>query len=159
WSVLGFGVFLLLMIHSRFFRRQVADAGLLLWRGARGLLYDLPAGFLSLGPVRAFFTSRAYVLVYLWVLKPLIWAAFVFFALYLLGAGPVAAGAAAAGAFAAVSVLLHSRLGMHLEEAAGDWAARAWRLVRVDLLPGLFRLVLYFFRRLVEDVERLLYTV
>jgi hypothetical protein len=150
---------LLLLIHSRSFRRQVADAGVLLWRAARGLFYDLPVGFLSLGPVRAFFTSRAYVLVYLWVIKPLIWAALVFFTLYLVGVNLLAAAAGAAGMFLAVSLLLHSRLGMRLEEAAGDWAARGWRLVRVDLLPGLFRLVLYFFRRLVEYVERLLYTV
>jgi hypothetical protein len=57
------------------------------------------------------------------------------------------------------SLVLHSRLGLYLEEVAADRLVRVWRLLRADLLPGLFRWVLYFFRRLVENVERVLYTV
>ena len=36
---------------------------------------------------------------------------------------------------------------------------RTWQLFSNDLIPGLFRLIMAFFRRLLDDVERLLYTV
>ena len=36
---------------------------------------------------------------------------------------------------------------------------RSWQLFSNDLIPGLFRLIMAFFRRLLDDVERLLYTV
>ena len=56
-------------------------------------------------------------------------------------------------------MLLHSRAGTRLEEAWGDVLLRTWQLFSNDLIPGVFRLILAFFRRLLDDVERLLYTV
>jgi hypothetical protein len=159
WTLLPLGLFLLLLFHVPAFRRQVAGGLLLLWRLVRGLLYDLPAAFLRLPAVRAFFGSRAYLLTYQYALKPLFWSALIGLTVFLCGAGEVASLAAGGAAFVPVSLLLHSRLGLRLEEACADAAARWWRLFRVDVLPGLFRLVLDFFRRRVEGVERLLYAV
>jgi hypothetical protein len=63
------------------------------------------------------------------------------------------------GAFVLASFLLRSRWGLLLEETATDWLVRTWHLVRSDLVPGLVRWILYVFRRLVDGVERVLYTV
>ena len=68
-------VFLLLLFHVPWFRRQVVAVCRLLWRVVRGLLYDLPRAVLRLPAVRAVLESRAYLLVYLLVLKPLLWSA------------------------------------------------------------------------------------
>ena len=107
----------------------------------------------------AFFQSRTYLLFYLVVLKPLLWAAPVALVLHLFGADPWVTATASAAVFLAAEVLLHSRLGMHVEEACGDAALRGWRLFSRDMIPGLFGLILAFFRRLLDGVERLLYTV
>ncbi len=159
YSFLTIAIFLLLILHVPRFRRLVFAALRLLWRIVRGVLYDLPAGFMRLAPVRAFFQSRAYLLFYLVVLKPLLLTAPVALILYLLHVDPTAVATAWAGLFLAAEVLLHSRLGMHIEEAFGDATLRGWRLFSRNMIPGLFGLILAFFRRLLDGVERLLYTV
>jgi hypothetical protein len=163
WTLLPLGVplgvLLLLLFHVPAFRRQVVEGLRLPWRVVRGLCYDLPAAFLRLPAVRAFFGSRVYQLTYQYALKPLFWSALIGFTAYLCGADVLLSLAAGGAGFVAASLLLHSRLGLRLEEACADAAARWWRLFRVDVLPGLFRLVLYFFQWLVEGVERLLYAV
>jgi hypothetical protein len=152
-------VFLLLILHVPWFRRKVFAVFRLLWLIVRGVFYDLPAGFLRLSLVRAFFGSRAYLRFYLLVLKPLALSAPPALILYWFGADPSVVLIAWAGLLLAVVVLLHSRLGMQIEEAFGGAALRGWRLFSRNLIPGLFALILAFFRRLLDDVERLLYTV
>ena len=159
YSFLTTAIFLLLLLHVPRFRRLVVAALRLLWRVVRGVFYDLPAGFMRLSPVRAFFQSRAYLLFYLVVLKPLLLTAPVALILVLLHVDPTAVATAWAGLFLAAEVLLHSRLGMHVEEAVGDATLRGWRLFSRNMIPGLFGLILAFFRRLLDGVERLLYTV
>ena len=36
---------------------------------------------------------------------------------------------------------------------------RGWQLVSVDVIPGLFRSIMFAFSRLLEGVERIIYTV
>jgi hypothetical protein len=62
-----------------------------------------------------------------------------------------------AGVFLLASVLVNSRLGQHVEEVCTDRAVRTWDLFSRDVVPGLFRLVMSLFKRLLEDVERVLY--
>ncbi len=109
--------------------------------------------------MRRVLQSRPYLLFYQYLFKPLLPAGLAGLGVYLAGRRPVPALATAAGAFLVASVVLHSRLGMYLEEVGADALVRTWHLIRSDLLPGLVRWVLFVFRRLVEDVERLLYTV
>ncbi len=152
-------IILLLLLHVPWFRRRVFAACRLLWRIVRGVFYDLPAAFMRLPAVRAFFQSRPYLLFYLVVLKPLLWTVPVALVLVLFGVDSTAVVVASAVVFLVVEVLLHSRLGMHIEEAFGDAALRGWRLFSRNMVPGLIGLILAFFRRLLDDVERLLYTV
>jgi hypothetical protein len=155
----GLGIFFLLLLHVAPFRRAVLACLQGAWRGVRGLFYDLPLALVAVPWVRRVLQSRPYLLFYQYVCKPLVPAVAAWLGVYLAWRQPVLSGAAAAGVFAAVSVLLHSRLGTYLEEVCADGLVRTWYLVRSDLLPGLVRWVLFVFRRLVEDVERLLYTV
>ena len=153
------GLFLLCLFHVAWFRRRVSGALHLLWCVVRGVFYDLPVGVMKLPPVRAVFQSQAYLTLYQYVLKPLFWSALVALAASLYGAGFSLVVGSGTAAFLIAELLLHSRLGMRLEEMCGDALLRSWRLFSRDLIPGLIGAILGFFRRLLDDVERLLYTV
>ncbi len=131
----------------------------LLWLAVRGVFYDLPLAVMRLPPVRALFQSRAYLTCYQYILKPLFWGALVALACFLWGGSLTVVAVLGAAASLTAEVLSHSRLGMHLEEAFGDALLRSWRLFSRDLIPGLIGAILGFFRRVLDDVERLLYTV
>ncbi len=47
---------------------------------------------------------------------------------------------------------------MLIEEVGTDSLVRTWHLIRTDIVPGLVRWVIYLFRRLQEEVERLIYS-
>jgi hypothetical protein len=153
------GVFLLAVFHLVWFRRRVAGALRLLWRIVRGVFYDLPAAVMNQPLARALFQSRVYLLTYQYGVKPFVGAALGALALYLLGVKPSISLTAGLVLFFSLEVLLHSRTGLRLEEIWGDVVLRAWQLFSNDLIPGVFRLILAFFRRMLDDVERLLYTV
>jgi hypothetical protein len=159
YSFLGLAFFLLPMLHLGAFRHGVFRALYLLWRGLRGVLYDLPAGFLALPVVQGVLRSRPFQALYQLVLKPALWTAPLSLALALAGAPAPWLGGASAAFLLLVSLLANTRLGMVLEEAAADRAVRTWEMVRNDLLPGLFRWVVWVFRRLRERLEQGMYNV
>jgi hypothetical protein len=153
------GLFFLALFHVGPFRRRLAAAVTAVWHGVRGVFYDLPAAVLGLPLVRRILQSRPYLLFYQFVCKPLPWAGLATSASFLAHAPPSVALATGAGVFLAAAGLINSRLGMHLEEICTDSLVRTWHLIHVDIVPGLVRLVIFLFKRLLEDVERLLYTV
>jgi hypothetical protein len=153
------GVLLLGVIHSQPFRRLVLDGLSAVARVARALFVDLPALVMRLPAVRSILQSRAYMLVYLFVLKPFFWAGLASFGLYLADAGPWSALAGGAAVFLATGLLLNSPLGSRVEELLADQLVRAWQLLRQDVLPGLYYLVVGMFRSVTEWLERILYAV
>ena len=80
-------------------------------------------------------------------------------AMWLADAEPRLAGLAGLVVFLATTLFFNSGVGRALEETVIDWLVRVYQRIQFDLLPGLFRAVMDFFKRLVEDVDRLLYTV
>jgi hypothetical protein len=153
------GLFLLAVLHIPAFRRGLLNSLALAWRGVRSVCVDLPAIILKLPAVRRILQSRTYMLLYLLVLKPLLFAIPVTLALYLTDTGQEYAIAAGIGVFFVTGLLLNSPLGSHVEELLADRLVRAWQLLRRDVLPGLYYLVVGIFRVLVERLERLLYAV
>jgi hypothetical protein len=152
-------VFVLGLLHSAVFRRGVLTALWYLWRAVRGVCYDLPLAFQQLPWVRAVLQSRPYLIFYLLVFKPLLWAAWLPLALYWIGAGPAVVIGAAVASYLVAALLLNSRLGQQVEEMFADGLMGTWEVLRVDVMPGLFRWVVFVFKLLVEQVDRLLYTV
>ena len=158
-SVLMLGTVLLGVLHVEAFRRLLGRALWLLYRAARGLLIDLPVLLLRLPLVRRVLDSSPFVVFRRYVLKPLVLAAATGIGLRLGGADTASAAMNGAAVFVATSLFLYTRLGRDIEEAVTDWAVRTWQRIHFDLLPGLFRLVMGVFRRLVESVDRFLYRV
>jgi hypothetical protein len=61
--------------------------------------------------------------------------------------------------FFTACLVLNTRAGRDLEEMTLDSLGRAWHSLISNVLPGLFRLVMDVFARVMEAVERALYTV
>jgi hypothetical protein len=151
--------FFLGLIHWPALRRAVGAALHWLFLAVRFLLFEAPKWFLELPAVRRVLYSRAYLLLYQFVLKPGSWAAVVALAFWLADYEPLVIAIAAGATAVAAELLLNSRTGMRVEEALTDALVRGWDLLKTDILPGLFRRVMAFFKMLVEGVDRVIYTV
>jgi hypothetical protein len=152
------GLFFLALFHVAPFRRGLLRACVKLWRALGWLFGDLPARLLRSPWMVRLLQSRTWLFCYQFLLKPLPWAVLSALGLIYLGLNlPLSLGTGAA-VFAAAAFLLNSRLGRYVEEAWTDRLVRTWQLIHSDLVPGLVRWVIYLFRRLQEEVERIIYT-
>jgi hypothetical protein len=153
------GLFFLALFHVAAFRRALFWACVKTWHGLRWCILDLPAWFVRLPWVVRLVQSRPWLVFYQMVFKPLPWAILCALGLLYVGVSPSVSFSAGIVAFTASSLLLNSRWGIYLEEMASDSLMRTWQLIHADLVPGLVRWVIYLYRRLQEEVDRLIYTV
>jgi hypothetical protein len=159
YAILFVGFFLMGLLYAPRFRGMVADLLRLLWRGIRALFFDLPARLVRVPVIHHVLQSRAFFFLYQFGAKPLLWAALTFLVARLAGLDLRAAGLVGLAVFLFFAALLNTRLGVRIEEAWGDGLVRTWDLFRQDIVPGLVRLTLYLFRRFLDWVERVLYSV
>ncbi len=152
------GVFYLLLLHVAACRRIVGRALGLAWLAIRATLFDWPRAFLRLLAVRNILDSLLFLIFLRYVLKPLPLAALTWAALWRFGVDPGHAAVGGMVTLLAFSALLNARLGRDLEEIATDWLVQRWENLR-GLIPGLFRLVVEFFKGILEAVDRFLYAV
>ena len=152
-------VFMLGLIHLPILRRLVFSAlhwaAWALWY----ILHDVPAGFLHLRAVRSVLQSRGYLLGYQFLLKPGCWGVAAGLILWQLGMETTIVCAGAGGLFLLAELILNSRIGLRVEETCTDGLVRGWHLFKEDVLPGLFRRVMGFFKWMVEGVDRISYVV
>jgi hypothetical protein len=159
YSFAMLGLFLLLLIHVPAFRNVVWRGLCAVGRWSHRLLIELPTALMTLPAVQAFLASRAWQACKQFVVKPALLTAPLVALLALLRAGPVVIAAAGGAAFVTALALVNTRLGRDLEEITADRSARLWDHISADFLPGLFHLVISIFKRLVEGMERVIYTV
>ena len=159
WTFGALAVFLLLVLHLPSFRRLVLHLLYYTWLAVRFPLYDLPGLILRAPLIRRMLQNRVYLAFYQFVGKPFAWAVPIGVVLWLCGLGWLVIAGVCAGLTVAISLLLESRLGMLLEETATDWYLRGWRHFRDDLIPGIFRSIVWLSRWLLERVDKMLYTV
>jgi hypothetical protein len=158
-TIVGFGVFLLLVFHVPPFRRAVFLVLRGAWRVARGVLWDAPQAVWRAPPVRAARHSALARFLHRRFATPLLLSLLLACVLFLTGMrfGPLLWFGLVA--FAALVVLYNFPLGWRVEdriaEAIGDW----WRRVRVNFIPGLVGAIVDGFRALANWVERQLYAV
>ncbi|HZV04777.1 MAG TPA: hypothetical protein VE999_06815 [Gemmataceae bacterium] len=153
------GLFFLALFHIGPFRRALLWASVKIWHGLRCCFHDLPAWFLRLPWVVRILQSEPWLFFYQFVFKPLPWAALGALGANYFGGNNSVSLAVGAAFFVAGVLVLNSRWGTYLEETAADNLMRTWQLIHADLVPGLVRWVIYLYRRLQEEVERLIYTV
>jgi hypothetical protein len=158
-AIVGFGVFLLLMFHVPPLRRAVFAGLGHVWRAVRLLLHDLPRALWRSTPVMAVRESRAVHFVNRYLSGAIIATAIVIVVLSFLGASPGRLLRWGGIVFAVVALLSNTRLGWVAQERLAERLSDWWRVVRVNMLPGLLAWIIAGFRWLANWVERRLYAV
>jgi hypothetical protein len=159
WAVAGLGIFLLLLINVPPFRQRIFAGLRVLGLGLRWALIDAPLCVLRSPAVQAVLRSRPLAFVRRHLLFPLLLAAAAAGVLALCGTGPEAITSGGGVVLVLALAFLNSRLGQEVQEIALDRFVRFWQRVTTDLIPGLFRLVMNVSRRVLEGIDRVLYTV
>jgi len=159
-TILGFGVFLLLMFHVPPFRRAVFALLATVWWAIRGIVWDIPMGVWRSRTVRGFRHSQPvrFLVRHFW--SPLLITLLVFASmLLLLRISPWFLLEWGVWIWAALTIAYNTPWGWVVQdrvaEAVSDW----WRLVRVNLIPGLIATIIDWFKMLANWVERQLYAV
>lgn len=153
------GTFLSGLIHIPRFR----DACMRTLRGAFHLLrwglVDVPAWLMALPWVQRLVKSRYYVWAARYIGKPLIFTVLTLAAFPPLA--PSEQGAIWNGVwiFVLSNLIVNSRVGRNAEEVVTDWAVRGWEHFRIRILKALFQSVMDFFNRVVDTLDRFLYSV
>jgi hypothetical protein len=147
------------LIHSDYLRHHVWGAVCLIGRGIKALFTVLPRWLIRLPIVVRILESRAFNLVFRFILKPAALTGMLWGLLQLLLPEPVVVWRQLGALFIAVNVLSNSPFGRRAEEIGLDWLIRNWHFIRVRILAGLLRVVLAFFRRVMERLDHVLYRV
>jgi len=159
WPVfLAAAAIIWLLIHVAAVRRYAAAGLRTAGKLARRLGIELPVALWQSPLVQRVWAHPAVRAVWQFGMKPLVPAAAAAALAHGLDADPVEAMIVGAAAFLGTSILVNSQLGREAGEIVVEWAARRWRYLS-ELLPGVVRWILDFFRRLLEGIDRGLYAV
>lgn len=147
------------LLHFQAARDAATWVLALLGSGLRALFLKLPGWLLRHPVVRAILSSDPVVVARRLIVKPALLAGGLLAPLWFFVKNRLIVLAALGAVFVVLNVLLNSRSGMLIEEAVTDWMSRNWRMIRRRVLPGVFGLVMAFFRRVLEIVDRSIYRV
>ena len=154
-AVLLFGFLLLGLIHVPTFRERCVRA----LKACGGLLHTVfvtwPERVLQVTSLRQFVGSWPFRLLTGYVLKPAVICALLYRWL------PEAFDSWLAGisTFLAANFLVNSRIGLAASEVVVQTVVHFYDLLRAGLLPGLIRLIAAGFKRTIDTLEYLLFTV
>jgi len=152
------GIFALGLLHWPAFRQTLwgfLKAG---WPVVRGLFVDLPRWLVDLPLLERIVHSRWFTLTARYVIKPGLWTA----GICLAWTGGEDRGWSASSVllvFVVVDAVLNSRLGRNLEQLLIDALIHTWRRFGLRLVYNLFWFTVDLFKGILENTERLLYTV
>jgi len=153
------GLFLLLMFHVRPFRHAFFNVtrGLLL--ALKSVVWDVPKRILRSRIVVAIRYSPPARFLVRYLIAPLLIAALVVFFLTLLGASSGRLLRWGGYVLGAAFLAMNTPWGWSVQERIAESVSDGWRVLRVNLIPGIVAAVLEWFRRLANWVERRLYGV
>jgi hypothetical protein len=152
-------VFLLLVFYVPPFRRAVFAVLRGIGKALRFVLWDVPRTALRSEVVRAVRYSRPVRVFNRHLSGAVSFTAVVLLVLVLLGASPARLLRSGLIVFGLAVFFFNTSWGWLLQERFHERLADWWRVVRVEMLPGLLAAVLELFRRLANWVERRLYAV
>jgi hypothetical protein len=157
-SVLLLGTFLLGLIHNQQFRTFTLECLVRAGRLLRRIFVDLPQWLLQMPLVEQVVKSRPFKLFIRFVFKPLVVSVFAGMLIAAVSDAEVTY-LSALGIFLIVNLLLNSPIGRDVDELVTDWVVQTWHRLRIHVFATLFRFVMDVFNRILELIERLLYTV
>jgi hypothetical protein len=150
-----FGVFLMLVINSRTFRRELGVVLRGTGQAIRWLFFDLPTKLVPWPMLRALLKSWPFQLFYSVFFLPILFCLLLWWVLPDAFANPWRS----VGIFLAVEIIFNSRPGHAAGDAITRGGLRIFDWFRSGLLPGLFRLIVRLFKQITDGVEYVLYSV
>jgi hypothetical protein len=157
-SVVVLGVFLLGLLHNQRFRAWCLEGMLRAGYAARRLLIDLPAWFLGLPLVQQVVGSWQFKVFVQYVFKPLLVSLLLALVVGALSDAEISLFSAL-GVFVIINLLVNSPIGRNVDELVTDWVVQTWHRIRIHVFATLFRFIMDVFIRILEMIERVLYTV
>ena len=160
WPAIGaLGLLIGFMIHSRRVLNVVVRAAQSAWRALRFIVVDGPVRFMRQDWVRRLTAHTVYRFSIQFVVKPslataIIWTVIRVFPLFGLSADIILISL-----FICTNIILNSGPWRWFEEGVSELMFRSWRAVRFHVIPGVFELVMQAFNRMIEYMERAIYTV
>ena len=158
-TILGFGFFLLLMFHAPPFRRAVFFALGYLWWVIRGVLWDIPVAVWQSRPLRMLRLSGTARFLNRHLATPVMLTLIILGILFIIGVNLVFL--LMWGWIVPIGLLLlyNTPQGWVVQDRIAEQLSDWWRMVRVNLLPGILGGIIDAFRMLANWMERQLYAV
>ena len=157
-AVLVLGALLLGVMHNQWFRTLCFEAAGRAGYAFRRVFIDFPNWLLRMPWVQRIVKSWQFKLFVRYVFKPLVVSVFVGLSIALVS-GAEATFLGALATFLVVDVLLNSPIGRDVDEMVTDWVVQTWHRIRIHVFAALFRFIMDMFNRVLEMIERVLYTV
>ena len=152
YAIVAFGLFLLGLIHSPSFRREVGK-----W--TRRVLVDIPSAIYHSPIVRGVFSNVVTRFVARYLLLPLLVGITVVLLMRSLESDWQATLLVGGGFALLTGTFFRTPFGRGLEERLHEALAHVWRIVSVNFVIGVLTFILQFFRWLFEWMERGMYAV
>jgi len=146
-------------LNVSLFRSAIVHALWRLFQAIKSVIYDLPAFVLGHPWLRALWEHQAVQFCVNWLLKPGLLTLPITLALLAARHTWSATTILSSAAFLVMTALLNTRWGQRIEEIFLDWLLHNWERITVELLPGLLRFIWDLFKRGLETIDRLLYSV
>jgi hypothetical protein len=153
------GVLVLGLLYWPAFRSAVLAGLLAAWAGLRFAVVDLPLAVWRSPPVRVLRDNAVTRFVNRYFGTGLVTGLLTALVFILLGGGPSQTATGAGIMFGLATLLVNTPFGRRLEDETAEALSDAWRVLRVNLIPGLVAWVVWAFRELAGLVERGLYSV
>ena len=159
WSILVLGAVALGAINYSRFRNEFLNVATLTWRLIRTLVIDVPAWLWKNPLVRRILRSPLVLWLWRLLLKPALAASPIGIFAWLAGASTSTTRVAWAGGTLTACFAINTKTGRELEEAVVDFLGRSARLLVFEVLPGLFRVIMSAFERILDWIEKAIYAV
>lgn len=159
WSmVLLVGAFLLGLLHNQPFRSACLSVLVRAGQVGRRVFVEFPNWLLKQPLVERIVKSWQFKLATRFLFKPLIVSLVVGGAIAIFSDAEVTFFSAL-GTFLVINLIVNSPIGRNVDEMVTDWVVQTWHRLRIHVFAALFRFIMDVFNRILEMIERFLYTV
>ncbi|MFO0938169.1 MAG: hypothetical protein U0798_16820 [Gemmataceae bacterium] len=158
-AILILGFFILGLLHWPAFRLAVWEGMKLVGRLLNSLFYTIPVAIWNSRPARAIRNHAISKFLYRRFSTAIALTLIVTLTLLFLGATRGFTVLWTFYSFVALSLFTNTPIGRRFEEGTAGAIAETWKLIHVNLIPGLIGWFVWVFRELVGVVERILYAV
>ncbi len=152
------GIFLLGLMQNPRFRSMCLQGVVRAGRAAHVVAVEWPTAVLKLPLVQRIVHSWQFRVFQRYVLKPLVISALATMLISVFSDREVTLRNWGL-IFLGVNLILNSRIGRNVDEMVTDWVVQTWHRIRIHVFAALFRMIMDVFNRILETIERLLYSV